>query len=36
MTQVFHLKVKQLIKHITKDRVLGQTVAQVYTIEFQK
>ena len=33
---VFHLKVKQLIKCITKDGILGRTVAQVHTIEFQK
>ena len=36
VAQVFHLKVKQLIKRITKDGILGRTVPQVHTIEFQK
>ena len=36
VTWVFHLKVEQLIKHITKDGILGWTVARVHTIEFQK
>ena len=36
VARVFHLKVEQLIKCITKDGILGQTVAQVHTIEFQK
>ena len=34
VTQLFHLKVEQLINHITKDGILYETVAQADTIEF--
>ena len=36
VTWVFHLKVEQLIKGITKDGILGQTVAKVLEFGLQK
>jgi hypothetical protein len=36
VSPVFNLKLKSLLKDITKDGVLGKSVAHVYTIEFQK
>jgi len=34
VARVFHLKKEQLIKCITKDHILGHTIARVHTIEF--
>lgn len=36
VARVFHLKMKQLIREIFVDGILGRTVAYVFTIEFQK
>jgi Helitron helicase-like domain at N-terminus len=36
VARVFHLKKEELIRCITKDHILGRTVARVHTIEFQK
>ncbi len=36
VVRVFHAKVKQILKDITVDGIMGKTVARVYTVEFQK
>jgi hypothetical protein len=36
VARVFHEKVKHLMKLLRKDQIFGDTVAHVYTIEFQK
>lgn len=36
VTQVFRAKMREILDDIFKRHILGETVAQVYTIEFQK
>jgi hypothetical protein len=36
VSRVFHAKVQEFIKDITKGKILGEVQAYVYTIEFQK
>jgi Helitron helicase-like domain at N-terminus len=36
VTRVFHAKIKKLIDLIFKEKIFGNAVARVYTIEFQK
>ena len=36
VARVFHLKVKELLHVLTKDQILGRTMAHSYTIEWQK
>jgi hypothetical protein len=36
VTQVFKIKLKELINDIHKKHILGSTIAGIYVIEFQK
>jgi hypothetical protein len=36
VTQVFKIKLKELINDIHKKHILGSTIARIYVIEFQK
>jgi hypothetical protein len=36
VTQVFKIKLKELINDIHKNHILGHTIAGIYVIEFQK
>jgi hypothetical protein len=36
VTQVFKIKLKELITDIHKNHILGSTIARIYVIEFQK
>ncbi len=36
VTQVFKIKLKQLINDIHKKHIMGRTITRIYVIEFQK
>jgi hypothetical protein len=36
VTQVFKIKLKELINDIHKNHILGRTIARIYVVEFQK